>query len=77
MAADPCATPAASPNPYTDGIARNGAETLGNPYSYSAIGSGNRPIAYVSWFDAARFVNWMHNGQGGVGRPWFMAPVSC
>jgi formylglycine-generating enzyme required for sulfatase activity len=55
-----------SSNPYTDGIARSGAGTLGNPYSYSAIGSGNRPVAYVSWFDAARFVNWMHNGQGGA-----------
>ncbi len=24
--------------------------------------SGNRPICWVSWFDAARFANWMHNG---------------
>lgn len=23
----------------------------------------NRPITYVSWFDAARFANWMSNGQ--------------
>lgn len=29
-----------------------------------ASGRGNLPIAYVSWFDAARFVNWLHNGQG-------------
>jgi formylglycine-generating enzyme required for sulfatase activity len=35
---------------------------LGGPYSYSVIGSGNRPITYVSWFDAARFANWMNNG---------------
>ena len=42
------------------GISRSG--TSGN-YSYSVIGSsGNRPIIYVSWFDAARFTNWMHNG---------------
>jgi len=27
-----------------------------------ANSSSNRPIAYVSWFDAARFANWMHNG---------------
>ena len=33
-------------------------------YSYSVTGSGLRPITYVSWFDAARFTNWMHNGQG-------------
>ena len=44
------------------GISRSGAGTLANPYSYSVIGSGNRPIAYVSWFDAARFANWMNNG---------------
>jgi formylglycine-generating enzyme required for sulfatase activity len=32
-------------------------------YSYSATGSGNHPITYVSWGDAARFANWLHNGQ--------------
>ena len=26
--------------------------------------TSNRPISYVSWFDAARFANWMTNGQG-------------
>jgi len=25
---------------------------------------GNKPVNYVSWYDAARFTNWMHNGQG-------------
>jgi sulfatase modifying factor 1 len=24
----------------------------------------NRPVTWVSWFDAARFANWMVNGQG-------------
>jgi sulfatase modifying factor 1 len=47
------------------GISRSG--TSGG-YSYSVINngglSGNRPITYVSWFDAARFANWMQNGQG-------------
>jgi formylglycine-generating enzyme required for sulfatase activity len=42
------------------GIARNGVS--GN-YTYSTIGSPNRPIAYVSWGDAARFANWLTNGQ--------------
>jgi formylglycine-generating enzyme len=50
------------------GIARSG--TSGG-YSYSVIDnrgpSGNRPITFVSWFDAARFSNWMQNGQGGPG----------
>jgi sulfatase modifying factor 1 len=44
------------------GISRSGDGSLASPYSYSVIGSGNRPIAYVSWFDAARFANWMNNG---------------
>jgi len=44
------------------GITRTG--TSGS-YVYTAIvGSGNRPVTYVSWNDAARFVNWLHNGQG-------------
>jgi len=42
------------------GIQRIGTD--GN-YSYTVIGSGNRPITFVSWFDAARFTNWLHNGQ--------------
>ncbi len=44
------------------GISRSGSGTLADPYNYSVIGSGNRPITYVSWFDAARFANWMNNG---------------
>lgn len=27
-------------------------------------GRENNPVTYVSWFDAARFTNWLHNGQG-------------
>jgi formylglycine-generating enzyme required for sulfatase activity len=65
-----------NPNMATDlniaGIARSGSP---GSYRYSVIGPagvnpegarspGNRPIAYVSWFDAARFANWMHNGRG-------------
>jgi formylglycine-generating enzyme len=44
------------------GISRSGSS---GSYTYSVLaGSGNHPIAYVSWFDAARFCNWMQNGQG-------------
>jgi formylglycine-generating enzyme required for sulfatase activity len=32
-------------------------------YTYSVIGSPNHPVTYVSWGDAARFTNWLHNGQ--------------
>lgn len=42
-------------------IQRNG--TSGS-YTYSAVpGWENRPINFVSWGDAARFANWLHNGQ--------------
>jgi formylglycine-generating enzyme required for sulfatase activity len=55
------------------GISRNGNGTQDNPFIHSVIGpSGvapvgaqnpaNRPVTYVSWFDAARFCNWLHNG---------------
>jgi hypothetical protein len=47
------------------GIARAGSS---GSYTYSVMTNGgnsaNRPITYVSWFDAARFANWMQNGQG-------------
>jgi len=43
------------------GIQRSGSS---GSYTYSVIGSPNRPITYVSCFDAARFANWMTNGQG-------------
>ncbi len=33
-------------------------------YAYSVVaGYENRPVNFVSWGDAARFVNWLHNGQ--------------
>lgn len=46
------------------GIKRSGRS---GQYHYSVIdntgSSADRPITYVSWFDAARFANWMSNGQ--------------
>ena len=62
-----------SPGMGTDqnirGISRTG---VSGSYSYSVIGpdgvangqsGANRPITYVSWFDSARFANWLANGQ--------------
>jgi uncharacterized protein (TIGR03382 family) len=56
------------------GIIRSGS--LGN-FSYAvkadAVGQGpggtdytygDKPVVFVSWYDAIRFVNWLHNGQG-------------
>lgn len=46
---------------YIAGISRSGVS--GN-YSYAVIaGTANKPITWTSWFDAARFCNWLHNGQ--------------
>ncbi len=58
------------------GITRSGSGTIPEPYVYSvkadAVGQGpggtdytytNKPVLYVSWGDAARFANWLNNGQ--------------
>ena len=42
------------------GITRTGSS---GSYSYAVMGTGARPVTYVSWFDAARFANWVANGQ--------------
>lgn len=42
------------------GIARSG---LPGSYFYQPIGSPNRPIAFATWGSAARFANWVTNGQ--------------
>jgi formylglycine-generating enzyme required for sulfatase activity len=50
-------------------ILREGAGTTVDPFRYQVAHSAKwgergpqRPIAWVTWFDAARFANWMHNG---------------
>jgi len=58
-------------NANVAGIARSGAP---GSYQYAPTGplggvqipqatAGGRPITFVSWFNAARFANWMANGQ--------------
>jgi sulfatase modifying factor 1 len=48
------------------GISYTSGASAGSKYAVINNGgdSSNRPITYVSWFDAARFSNWMTNGQG-------------
>ncbi len=49
---------------YGSGITRTGDGTIGNPYTYSVASSHvNRPVNYVSYWDACRFSNWLNNGQ--------------
>ena len=50
----------------TFGIARFGSS---GSYTYSvtgsaALGKDNMPVSSISWGDAARFCNWLDNGQG-------------
>jgi sulfatase modifying factor 1 len=44
------------------GITRSG---VSGSYTYAVKANmGDKPVNYVSWFDAARVANWLHNGQG-------------
>jgi sulfatase modifying factor 1 len=46
-------------------ITRSGSS---GTFTYAVVpGHGNRPIAYVTFYDVLRFVNWLHNGQGNGG----------
>ena len=54
-------TPSLTTDPHSEGIARSGTP---GKYRYTVIGgSGKHPVTHVSWLDAARFCNWMHNGE--------------
>lgn len=62
-----------SNNPYSiynanmGSDATNGGITQGGTagsFTYSVkSGFENKPVSYVSWYSAARFANWLHNGQ--------------
>lgn len=67
---------AASDDPYglwDDGLQfdSRGAFTRSNTngnYTYSVKPNmGDKPVNFVDWYDAARFCNWMTNGQGSGG----------
>lgn len=48
--------------PY--GITQSGSS---GSFTYSVTpGMENRPVVMVSWYDAARFTNWLGNGQGSA-----------
>ena len=47
-------------NPSTVGISRTGNS---GSHSYTVIGNGNAPVFDVTWGNAARFSNWLQNGQ--------------
>lgn len=43
------------------GISRTGGS---GSYVYGIIGDGQRPVTYVSFYDAMRYANWLGNGGG-------------
>lgn len=44
------------------GITRSGSD---GSYTYSTVsGRANNPVNFVTFWDATRFANWLHNGQG-------------
>lgn len=47
----------------TGGIDLTPGNPNGSKYSVKP-GKANNPVIHVSWNDAARFTNWLHNGQG-------------
>ena len=54
--------------PYVQGIKRTGVSgsyvySVMTQYTESNLSSESMPITGVSWFSAARFANWMANGQ--------------
>ena len=51
------------------GIVRTGSGTVADPFAYqtrtaNAADYAQRPVTFVSFYDAIRFANWMHNGRG-------------
>ena len=49
---------------YTSSISLISQSGSSESYTYAVAGSmGNRPIVFVSWFECARFANWLSNGQ--------------
>jgi formylglycine-generating enzyme required for sulfatase activity len=45
------------------GIIFSGSASNGLKYSTKS-GRDNNPVGFISWYDAIRFTNWLHNGQG-------------
>jgi formylglycine-generating enzyme required for sulfatase activity len=45
------------------GITYNAGAVDGAKYTIRT-NMGDKPVNYVSWYDAARFTNWLYNGQG-------------
>ena len=49
-------------NEARGGILFRSFDPTGAKY-FAKTSMANKPVNFVNWFDAARFVNWLHNGQ--------------
>ena len=47
------------------GISFTSTASIGSKYA-AKTGFENKPVVYVTFFDAMRFANWVNNGQGGA-----------
>ena len=50
---------------YYPGINYNSGAPNGSKFG-AISGNGNHPMNDVNWYEAARFANWMNNGQGNA-----------
>ncbi|MDA0658659.1 MAG: SUMF1/EgtB/PvdO family nonheme iron enzyme [Planctomycetota bacterium] len=48
---------------HNAGIVMDAAAQQGNKYQLRP-GRDQYPVNFISWYDAVRFANWLHNGQG-------------
>jgi alpha-tubulin suppressor-like RCC1 family protein/formylglycine-generating enzyme required for sulfatase activity len=47
----------------TGGIIRSGTAISGYSYATKNINYDRKPVVWISWFDCARYCNWLHNGK--------------
>ena len=51
---------------YGEFLNAKGQSNANDIYNTVTTALANHPVVYVSWYDAARFANWMMNGQGNA-----------
>lgn len=50
--------------PLASGAIKREVPDRGPPLYFATPGRENSPVTFAYWTDAARFANWLHNGQG-------------